>query len=766
MTQDGPEFLGTVGRSFRDSAAWWPEPARAPDGAPNVVFIVLDDVGFAHLGCYGSDIATPTMDRLAAGGLRYTNFHTTAMCSPTRACLLTGRNHHAAGVGTVAENATGFPGYRNYLSKRAGTLADMLGPRGYSTLAVGKWHLMPLRDTTAAGPFDYWPTSRGFDHWYGFPGGYTDQWHPELYEDTHAVETPDRPDYHLSEDLVDRAIGYVRDQQSAAPDRPFFLYVAFGAAHWPHQVPKAYVETYRGRFDRGWDVAREEWLARQIELGIVPPGTPLAPRDPDVPAWSTLTPDEQRLAARHMEVYAGFLEHADTQIGRLVDYLAEIGQLDNTLLVLISDNGASDEGGRVGCHNVYKQYSAGIEEPLSLALDTLDQLGGETSNPHYPRGWAQAGNTPLKWYKKNTYGGGVRDPLIVHWPARIADGGGLRRQYHHVTDIVPTVLELLDMAAPSVVKGVPQMPVHGTSLAYTFEDPATPTRKRTQYYEMLGDRGIWHDGWKAVVKHQKGVDFEQDRWELYHLAEDYAEAHDLAEERPEKLREMVERWWAEAGRYDVLPLDDRSTGARMAASGWKNPRRVFTYLPGMARIERWNTPNVTNRSYTISAEVEIPGAADGAGDAARNGSGEATPVEGVLLAAGGRFGGYVLFAQDGHLIHEYNFGDVRYVIRSDRPIPAGRHRLRFTFEKTGQFQGRGTLSIDGETVGTGELPRTWPINPSTAALTCGRDENSPVSEAYRPPFTFTGRIERVTLELGDDQQRDPAAEQRAALAAD
>ncbi len=751
MLEGEPGFGGVIGRTYRESTPWWPEPVRATEGAPNVVFVVLDDVGFAHLRCYGSDIETPTMDRLAAGGLRYTNFHTTAMCSPTRACLLTGRNHHAAGVGAVAEYAVGFPGYQGFLTKRAATLAEILGPRGYSTFAVGKWHLMPLRDATAAGPFDYWPTRRGFDRWYGFPGGYTDQWYPELYEDDHGVEPPATPEegYHLSEDLVDRAIGFVRDQQAVAPERPFFLYVAFGAAHWPHQVPREFVEKYRGRYDDGWDGAREAWLARQIELGIVPPGTELAPRDPDVPAWETLTPDEQRLAARHMEVYAGFLDHTDSQLGRLVAFLEQLGRLDDTLLVLLSDNGASDEGGRLGCVNVYKGYSARIEEPPALGLAALDRLGDPTTNPHYPTGWAQAGNTPLKWYKKDVHGGGVRDPLIVHWPARVTDRGGLRTQYHHVVDVAPTVLELLGIEAPAEVGGVPQLPIHGTSMAYTLDAPDAPPRKRTQYYEMLGDRALWHDGWKAVARHSRGADFEADRWELYHLAEDYAEARDLATERPEKLHELVERWWTEAGRYGALPLDDRDA-ERTLIGGRRAPRRSFTYYPGMARIERWITPNVTNRSYTIMADVEIP----------------AGGAEGVLLAAGGHFGGYVLLLKDGRLVHEYNFGEERYVLTSERPIGPGRHSLAFAFEKTGQFRGQGTLTIDGEQAATGELPRTWPINPATAALHCGRDGGSPVSEAYRPPFAFTGTLHRVVVELADDQQRDVEAERRASLAED
>ena len=748
-SSDERAFGGQIGRTYRESTPWWPDPVRSPEGTPNVVFVVLDDVGFAHLGCYGSDIATPTMDRLAAGGLRYTGFHTTAMCSPTRAALLSGRNHHAAGVGAVAEFAVGFPGYLGALTKRAATLGEMLGPHGYSTLAVGKWHLMPLRDATAAGPFDYWPTQRGFDRWYGFPGGYTDSWHPELYDGTNAVELAGGAGYHLTDDLIDHAIEYVCDQQGADPDRPFFLYVALGACHWPHQAPAEYIEKYLGRYDRGWDVARQEWLARQKALGIVPPDVELPPSDPEVPAWETLTPDEQRVAARHMEVYAGFLEHTDAQIGRLVAYLEEIGRLENTLLVLISDNGASGEGGRLGAVNVDLSFQAGGSEPLSASLEALDRLGDETTNPHYPMGWAQAGNTPLKWYKTDVHGGGVRDPLIVHWPAKIKDGGSLRHQYHHVVDLTPTVLELLDIEPPAEVKGVPQLPIHGTSLAYTFDQPDAPTRKQIQYYEMLGDRALWHRGWKAVVRHTPGTDFDDDRWELYHLADDYAETNDLAEADPARLRALIERWWASAGEFGALPLDDRLS-ARTLTGGRPNPRRTFTYRPGMARIERWNTPNVVNRSFAIEAEVGLPPGG----------------AEGVLLAVGNRFGGYVLFVQDGHLIFEYNAGHARYTIRSEHRIPPDARRLRFDFEKTGRLKGRGTLSVDGASVGTGELARTWPINPARASLYCGRDGGSPVSDAYACPFAFTGTLHRVTVTLGDDQQRDPEAERRAAMAED
>ena len=742
-----PTFGGVVGRTYHESTPWWPPSVRPPEGAPNVVFIVLDDVGFADLGCYGSEIRTPTMGRLAGNGLRYTNFHTTAMCSPTRAALLTGRNHHSVGMGIIAEWSGGYPAYAGRVTPRAATLAEMLRPQGYATFAVGKWHLMPVSEATAAGPFDDWPLGRGFERWYGFHGGLADSWHPELFEDNHVVETPDRPDYHLTDDLVDHSIRYVRDLRVNAPERPFFLYLALGAGHFPHHVAPEWIERYRGRYDRGWDAVRAERLARQTELGIVPPETELAPRNPDVRAWDELSADERRLAARFQEVYAGFLEHTDAQLGRLIADLEQAGQLDNTLIVLLSDNGASAEGAASGAVNIRKHL---YYEPETLedGLAQIDALGSDRTYNHYPSGWAMASNTPLKWYKKDVHGGGVRDPLLIHWPARVADKGGLRRQYHHVVDVTPTVLELLGIVAPTTHRGVDQLPIHGTSLAYSLDAPDAPARKETQYYELAGDRAIWHRGWKAVTLHAKGTDFEQDRWELYHVDEDFAELHDLAAERPEKLRELIERWWAEAGAYGALPLDDREY-ERTLLNVAMRARRRYTYEPGMARIDRLSSPDVTDRSYTISADLELLSPA----------------AEGVLLACGNRFGGYVLYVRDGRPYYEYVYtDDVRYRIESERPLPAGRSTLRFDFTKTGRRRGIGTLSIDGRDVGTVELPKTWPVGGISGGLHCGRDGEAPVSDAYALPFAFTGTLHRVVVELGDDGQIDVAGESRAARA--
>jgi len=747
MSHHESQSRGIIERTWRESTPCPSHPVRPPEGAPHLLFIVLDDAGFSDLGCYGSEIRTPHMDRLAAGGFRYTNFHTTGVCSPTRTCLLTGRNSHAVGMGSIAEWATGFPGYQGRVTKRAATLAEILRPRGYNCLAVGKWHLMPIYEATAAGPFDHWPLGRGFDRWYGFHGALTDQWHPELFEDNHPVDTPKRPGYHLSEDLVDRAIACIRDQQSVAPDKPFFLYLAFGACHWPHHAPRQYIEKYRGRYDCGWDAIREQRLARQKTLGIVPPEAELAPLNPDVRPWGDLSADERRLSARLMEVYAAYLEHTDTQIGRVVAYLESIGRLDNTAVVLLSDNGATPEGGEWGAvsgrkHLMYER------ETLADGLAALDRLGSDHAFNIYSTGWAQASNTPLKWYKKDTHGGGVRDPLIVRWPTRTADPGGLRPQYHHVIDIVPTVLELLGVEAPAIHQGLEQVPIQGVSMAYSFGDPAAPTRRQTQIYELLGDRAIWHQGWKAVAKHEKGVDFDEDPWELYHLDHDFSECHDLAAEHPEKLREMIERWWAEAGPNHILPLDDREY-ERAAANVAARARQRYTYYPGMARIDRLNAPDITDRSYRITAEVEIPAAG----------------AEGVLLTAGSRFAGYVLYLKDGRLVYEYAYSEtVRHTVRSAKPVPEGRHRLAFAFTKTGTRQGRGTLLIDDQPVGSLELPKTWPVIATTAGVHCGRDGGLPVTDAYTPPFPFTGTLSLVRVDLSEDGRSDPAVEARGALA--
>lgn len=559
-----------IGRTFADSRPHFPEPVRAREGAPNVVYVLYDDLGWSDLGCFGSEIATPTADRLAAEGLRYTNFHVTPLCSPTRACLLTGRNHHATGMGLLPNFAMGYPGYRGEMHHSTATIGEMAQSQGYTTLGVGKWHLTPMDRFTGAGPFDQWPVQRGFDRFYGTPDGMTNQWQPDLIEDNHWLETPDDPDYHFSADIVDKAIGYLRDHRNGSADKPFFLYVAFCAPHFPHHVPREYVDKYVPVFEKGWDAVREDRLARQKELGLVAPEVELPPRNPGVRDWEDYSAEDRAAMVRLQAAYAGMVEHADAQLGRLVASLEEMGELDNTLFVLFSDNGASQEGGEVGSMNAVK-FFLGYDSPeaeLAVVKEHLDEIGEAQWVNTYSIGWSMAGNTPLKRWKQDTHGGGVRSPLIVRYPAEIPDPGGIRTQFHHAIDITPTALELTGVTAPETVKGVPQKAVDGVSLRYSFGAPDAPTARHVQYFEMNGQRAIWRDGWKAVTHHEPMLspllvlsgeaaavtDFDADRWELYHVDEDWNEVHDLAAEHPGLLAELVELWWAEAERNDALPL--------------------------------------------------------------------------------------------------------------------------------------------------------------------------------------------------------------------
>ena len=735
----------TIGHTTDESTPYWPQPASAPAGAPNVIYIVFDDMGFADLGCYGSEIATPHIDAMAAGGLRYTNFHTTALCSPTRAALLTGRNHHSVGMGGLADWDLGFPGMRGRISRSAGTLAEMLRAQGYNTFATGKWHLTPTFETSPAGPFDQWPLQRGFDRFYGFLEGETNQFHPELTLDNHHIEAPDREGYHLSEDIVDTSIGFIRAQQMVTPDKPFFLYLCLGAQHAPHHAPASFIDKYVPVFEKGWDLTRSERLARQKAMGIVPADTMLPERNAGVKAWDSLSDDERRLAVKLQAAFAGMLEHADLQIGRLLDYLTQAGKLDNTVIALISDNGASQEGSPFGTVNALRYFN-GVRDTLAENLAHIDEIGQAHLNNNYPLGWAMAGNTPLKRYKQNTHGGGVRDPLILHYPKRITDRGGIRHQFHHVCDITPTVLELTGVAPPEAIAGVTQQPIEGTSLAYSFAAPMAPTRKRTQYFEMLGHRGIWHDGWKAVTWHRPGTSFDADQWELYHLDSDFNEMNDLATEQPARLQEMVRRWFSEAGACQVLPMND--TLNRFVSS---NPysvaaRRHWELLPGCGRIAQAAAPDIRNRSYRITAHVELP----------------AGGASGVLIAQGDWCGGSALYLQDGHLVHDYNFVNRHHIVRSTQPVPAGCCELAYEMTKTGEYRGEGTLLINGERCGTVALPQTYRAQSSFIGLEIGRAPKPSVGE-FEAPFAFSGVLHKVVFELADDQVTDAAGELRAAL---
>jgi arylsulfatase A-like enzyme len=747
MAQRDDSFKGTIGSTYQDSTPWWPQAASAPKNAPNIIFIVLDDVGFADLGCYGSEIATPRMDALAAAGVRYSNFHVTSMCSPTRACLLTGRNAHAVGVGVIAEWSSGYPGYRGSVARTAATIPEVLGEHAYASYAVGKWHLTNIADYGSAGPHDDWPLGKGFSRWYGFHGALTDQWNPELCQDNRPIPLSKPKDYHLSTDLVDHAIIDIRDHLTSASQRPYFHYLAFGACHWPHHVPREYIERYRGRYDAGWDVIRTERLKRQLELGIVPPNTNLAPLNPGVQAWADLPDDVRTVSARLQETYAGFLEHTDAEIGRLVDYLESIGQLDNTMIVLLSDNGASAEGGPTGAINLRKHMVYEKESP-AVGLALLEDIGSERSYNHYPTGWAQVSNTPLKWYKKNTHGGGVRAPLIVHSPRHIATGGKICTQFHHVIDIAPTLYEILGVEAPGQYRGVPQTPIHGTSMLYSFVQPEAATRKQTQIFELLGDRAIWDRGWKAVTRHPKGENFDLDQWELYHLDEDFAEINDLSAQQPEKLRELVGLWWDQAGKYEVLPLDDRDW-ERAAERLKMNTVFRYEFFGDMSRIERLSAPDITDRSYTITAEF---------------GAAPASETQGIILAWGSLFGGFVLYIKDRQVCYEYVYSEaVKYTLRAPLSLTSDKASIQLKFARTGKNAGRASLMVDNVEHDAADIPRTWPTHGTTAGLNCGQDAGAPVSDAYERPFRFTGQSLRVVIELARDSQSEPGAAFNAVL---
>lgn len=741
-------FGGTIGRTYHDSQPDFPQPVKAPKDAPNILLILLDDVGFGQASTFGGPVATPTLDRLAKSGLRYNRFHTTALCSPTRAALLTGRNHHSVATGVVMELGSGYPGYNTIWPKSAASIAEILRQNGYSTSAYGKWHNTPDWETSAVGPFDRWPTHMGFEYFYGFFGGDTNQWDPALIENTRPIAKPrDTKDYHFTTDMTDKAIAWLRTQQSVAPDRPFFVYYAPGATHAPHHVPKEWIDKYKGKFDHGWDRQRELTFAHQREIGVIPADARLTPRPQEIPAWDSLSADQQRLYARMHEVFAGFLEHTDHEIGRVVDAIEQLGELDNTLVVyIVGDNGASAEGGPVGTTNEIMVIN-GVREDFEHTLKLINALGGPHTSPHYPVGWAHAGSTPFQWMKQvASHFGGTRNPLVISWPKRITDKGGIRTQFHHVIDIVPTILEAVGLEAPGVVNGVPQKPIEGVSMTYTFDGAEAKGRRTTQYFEMLGHRAIYHQGWVAGARHGRPpwdlggatASFDQDRWELYNIEEDFSQADNLAGEEPQKLRELQDLWFVEAAKYNVLPLDDR-LGARIDAGSRPNltaGRTTFTYYPGSVRLPEGSAPNVKGKSHRITAEVGIP----------------ASDVGGVLATQGGRFAGYSLFVQDGRPVYVYNlFGKERVTITSSEKIPVGKATVRYEFTadngKPGAG-GTGRLFINDKSVGEGRIEHTVPFRISLdETFDVGEDTGTPVTETYAVPSRFTGRLEKVTVEL-------------------
>jgi arylsulfatase len=713
-------FKGRIGRTHNESTPWWPEAKGFGKDNPNVIIILLDDTGFAQFGCYGSNIDTPNFDRLAESGLRYTSFHTTALCSPTRASLLTGRNHHSVGMRSLSHFDPGFPNMRGYITPHAATIAEILRENGYSTFAAGKWHLAPSMHGSSAGPFDQWPLQRGFNRYYGFLDGMTDQYYPQLVYDNHRILPPKGPEdgYHLTEDLVDKSIEFIREHKSVYPAQPFFLYLSFGATHAPFHVPKDFVDKYQGRFAAGWDDIREQWYHKQLEMGVIPPDTKLAPRNPGVEPWETLSDNEKKLFLKLQEVFAAFLDHTDHHVGRLLSFLDEMGISDDTVIFLLSDNGAADGGGQKGLISEMKNFNG----------------GGPQTNPFYPWGWAQAGNAPLKWYKQHTFGGGIRDPLIIHWPSRVKDGGGIRNQFHHVSDIVPTILDILEIDPPSSYRGLDQLPITGTSMVYTFDSADEPSHKEAQYFEMSGHRGIWSDGWKAVTYHQKGNPYDDDEWELYNLNEDFSECDNLAEQHPEKLRELIDLWWVEAGKHGVLPLDDRGgeLGRIPRRPGSPHFTREYTYYPPITQLPAGAGPPFGSRAWLMQANIER----------------QNEKTEGVIVATGTQNNGLSWYIKDDRLVFDYNAYRDHHVARSSRTVPTGTCTIAIKFrrkERGGTF----TLLIDGEECGSVHVPLALRII-STTGIQIGRNDLSPITNDYKTPFKFMGELKNVNFKGARD----------------
>ena len=740
-------FHGTIGTTYSASTPEALKPIHAPAGAPNVLLVLLDDQGYGQSGTFGGLVPTPTLDRLAAGGLRYTRFHVTALCSPTRAALLTGRNHHAVGMGVITNWSTDYPGYNSSIPKSAALISEVLRDNGYATAALGKWHLIPEREASLAGPFDHWPTKQGFDYYYGFLNGETNQWRPELTLGTQPIEMVAPPgreqDYTLNEDLADKAIAWIKSEKSLAPDRPFFVYYAPGASHAPLQAPKAWIDKFKGQFDMGWDRYREIVLERQKMLGVVPADTKLTPRPASIPAWDSLTPDQKKVSARLMEVYAGFTAQSDHELGRVIDTIAAIGQLDNTLIIYIAgDNGASLEGGLYGTTNAMAQVN-GIQESTADMLAKLDELGGPHTNPHYPVGWAWAGNAPFQWGKRiASHLGGTRDPMVVYWPGRIKDAGGIRYQFEDVTDIAPTILEAAGLPEPVEVNGVKQQHVDGISMLSTFASASAPGQRTSQYFEMMGNRAIYNDGWMASARSGMlpwlyGVAPEsmmQQPWELYHLSDDYSEANDLATKYPDKLKQLQALFDTEAKRNQVYPLDPRTGG--------RQPRPTsshFTYYAGTGHLYVSLTPAYENHSHTISAYIDIP----------KQGA------NGVLLADGAESGGFSLFLKDGKPSYTYNYFQRQITtIISPAALPPGPAKivLKFTYDGGGTGKGAvATLLVNDRPVGEARIPQTVPMAFSFEdTFDIGEDSASPVGN-YQGPFPFTGVIQRIDFDILPDK---------------
>ena len=727
---------------------------KAPAGAPNVLIVLIDDMGFGQSSAFGGPISMPTVDRLANEGLRYNEFHTTALCSPTRSALLSGRNHHVNNFGSIAETATTFPGQTGQRPNSVASVAEMLRLNGYSTAHFGKNHETAAWEVSPSGPTDRWPTRQGFDKFYGFMGGETNQWAPLIYDGMTQVEPSKDPNYNFMTDMTNKAIDWMQYQKSLTPDKPFFMYFAPGATHAPHHVPKQWIAKYKGKFDQGWDKLREETLARQIKLGVVPPDTKLAPKPEAIKDWATLSADEKKLFARQMEVFAGFGEYADTEIGRLIDAVKATGQLDNTLVFyIVGDNGASAEGGMNGLFNEMTYFN-GVEESVQGILKHYDELGGPTTYSHYAAGWAVAGDTPFTWTKQvaSSYGG-TRNGMVIHWPKGIAAKGEVRSQWHHVIDVAPTILEAAKVPEPKSVNGTPQTPIEGVSMAYSFANAKAPSTHTTQYFEIFGNRAIYNDGWLAGTIHRAAWEtkprrpLEQDVWELYDTRSDFSLVNDLAAKNPEKLKAMQDLFMKEAEKNSVLPLDDRTLERTNAALVGRPDlmagRTTLTVHEGMLGMSENVFINVKNRSHTITADVDIP----------------KTGANGAILAQAGRFGGWSLYLKDGKPTYSYNFlGLQRYTVAATQALPPGKANIRFEFVYDGGGIGKGgtgTIFVNGRSVATGRIERTQCCAFSAdEGADVGADEGTPVTEAYKVPFKFTGKIGQVTIELKEMKKAD------------
>jgi arylsulfatase len=742
-------FPGEVGRTYLESdKAQFPQPIKAPKGAPNILLILLDDVGFGQFSTFGGGVPSPTMDKLAAEGLRYNRFHTTALCSPTRAALITGRNHHSAAFASITEVATGYDGYTGVLPKSCGTIGEVLWQNGYCTAWIGKNHNTPPWETSQAGPFDRWANGMGFEYFYGFNAGDMNHWNPVLYENRNLVPASTDPNYHLTEDLADKSIAWVRKMKSIAPDKPFFLYVAPGATHAPHHAPKEWIEKFKGKFDGGWDAYRVETLARQKQLGVVPENTKLTERSHGLPAWDSLNADQKRLYARMMEVFAAYGAHCDYHMGRIIDAVKQLPDADNTMIIYIAgDNGSSAEGGIEGslCENMFFN---GFPEKWQDNLKAIDELGGPKHFNHFPAAWAHAMNTPFQWTKQvASHFGGTRNPMIISWPAKIKDQGGLRSQFIHTIDVVPTIYDVCGITAPAVLNGIEQKPIEGVSFAATFTDAKAPEHRKTQYFEMFVNRGIYHDGWMASATafepwnpNRGAFDPDKQKWELYNINEDFSQANDVAAQNPEKLRQMQDLWWVEASKYNVLPLDwrgsERFNSEAMGRPSLIRGRKSMTYYPGTIGVPDAASPPMINKSWTITADVELPD----------------DKASGMIVTHGGLEGGYGLYLRDGAPTFVYNFlGTERMTFAAKAPLPKGKVKLAVDFKYDGGGIGKGgaiTLTANGKTLVESRLEKTIPVQFSLGeGIDIGEDTGSAVDFTYKLPFKFSGTIEKVMIDL-------------------